>query len=195
MLEGFIFLLVVSIIMFVICVIVLIYNIKEMRVWMELGYCAISNKVGIIVASVLIILASIGIVYDSVAQATYEQMPVKERLLESTEIVQLRDTGFSVSGGFFLGSGSVNGQPAYLYYIKADGGYKLKSVRASSVTIRYIYDNSTPRIEYIRVEYYYTHYWLNEPRFLYSGSRQKIIIYVPEGSIRQYYLDPDVKLN
>jgi hypothetical protein len=56
------------------------------------------------------------------------------------------DRTSSASGSFILGSGSVDGSPAYIYYIELpNGGYKLKSVKASKC-ILFENENTTPYI-------------------------------------------------
>jgi hypothetical protein len=98
----------------------------------------------------------------------------------------------SISGGFFLGSGSIDGTPVYLYYTCNNGEYLLDYVNARGTAIRYIADNSKPRIETEAEGYYRKTYWSDEWKWHAKGELyQKIIIYVPENSIRQYYLDSE----
>jgi hypothetical protein len=60
------------------------------------------------------------------------------------------DRSMGLSGSFVLGSGYIEGYPAYTYYVKLDnGGYQLKTVMASVCTVFQDQDE-TP---YITAEY------------------------------------------
>ena len=72
-------------------------------------------------------------------------------VVNSTEIVALQDNS-SVSGSFFLGSGSVDNTDYYVFYINTETGYKREKLNADSqsnpVYIKYITsDNEVPHID------------------------------------------------
>lgn len=50
----------------------------------------------------------------------------------------------NLRGSFFLGTGSIDGNPSYIFYYKTGGGYRTDKVQADNVLI--IEDNTTPRI-------------------------------------------------
>lgn len=144
-----------------------------------------------VVSGLVVILFLAGIGFNAVGLITTEEQPNEHVVIKSTEIVQLRD-GTNVSGNFFLGIGAVESGLTYIYYVEEDGGYKIKSVDADETTIYYITDGSKPRIETNEVGRYWKSYWQSEWEWgndFFSSSDRFTTIYVPEGSIRQYYLD------
>ncbi len=99
--------------------------------------------------SVIVWLAVDLFVWTGFAIGGIEQTEVE--VVDSSEIVALQDTS-SVSGSFFLGSGSVNNNDYYVFYIDTESGYKREKINADSdsapVYIKYITsDNEVPHID------------------------------------------------
>ena len=82
------------------------------------------------------------------------------------------DRGTEVSGGFTLGSGSVEENIVYYFYVETDRGFQLKSVSAGYEEIYLDEDDMvTPHIDKIKTK----------------GEGPYYVIYVPEGTIvRQF---------
>ncbi|MFQ3543493.1 hypothetical protein Q7A53_05355 [Halobacillus rhizosphaerae] len=102
------------------------------------------------------------------------------KVSSTINIVALQD-GQGVHGEFFLGSGYIDGELQYNYAIKKDGGYKIDSINASSYVVRYIDDNSKPRIE--EIEEGFENNFL---KFMFFTGTKKYI-YVPQGTVKEGY--------
>lgn len=110
----------------------------------------------------------------------------------TTPIVSLAD-GQSVSGRFFLGSGVVDGHPAYTYYTGSeDTGFHLRSVSASLVTIRYT--DESPRMVCEATDWRLSPSWVDFNTYdappdcdTEDGNQDRITFYVPAGSVQSNY--------
>ena len=149
----------------------LTYRINRKDRWLDTGdkvfFMALFGSIGFLAGVLLsyvlsIILATISPTYH-----------VESR----NGLVTLQD-GTSVSGRFFLGSGSVDGKPGYTYY-RGDGvnGFSLESVAANKAIVKY--STEAPRVEKI----------LTCGPGLFSNScvSSQYVFYVPEGSVKQDY--------
>jgi hypothetical protein len=97
---------------------------------------------------------------------------------DHTRDLQAINMGDNLQGHFFLGSGYVNDEQIYSFYVKSDGGYYPDQVDADKVFI--VEDSGTPRI----VEHdFYTPDWLN-PWHEKHERKTTYTIYVPPGSIK-----------
>jgi len=94
------------------------------------------------------------------------------------------DRSDSVTGNFFLGSGSVNGVPHYFYYIKSgDNSYYLWQYPASGT--RVIEDSSKEAGVYSTARYTMYPEWFSQP----GRAESDIRFIVPKGTIiREYKL-------
>lgn len=188
MIDMNIFLLVLSVLGLVAGAILVRRNIKLKRDKKRNGYSFRSNSLGAFFSATVAVFMSIGVIYNLVAVMTLEQTtPYEKVVVQSVEITQLYDT-MTVQGRFFLGTGTIDGKPAYACYIEEDGGYRLKHIDAKDAIVQYIEDGSTPRIETIKTQNCWTDGFVQAA---WSTTPTKTIIYVPENSIRQYYLNSD----
>lgn len=140
----------------------------------------------------------------------------KDELVNSQEIMALNLEN-SQKGEFFLGCGSVSGDPYYFYYTQdQNNNIKLHKLKAADVTLRYCTDKETPKIEeYTTIDQSvltkkptfwdnflleYLQYKDNnvgdvvseQPSTFFADKATKTIIYIPEGSIQNNY---DASLN
>ena len=140
----------------------------------------------------------------------------KDELVNSQEIMALNLEN-SQKGEFFLGCGSVSGDPYYFYYTQdQNNNIKLHKIKAADVTLRYCTDKETPKIEeYTTIDQSvltekptfwdnflleYLRYKDNNvddvvgeyPSTFFVDETTKTIIYIPKGSIQNNY---DVSLN
>lgn len=88
------------------------------------------------------------------------------------EKIYFLDRGTEVSGSFTLGSGSIEENVVYYFYIETDRGFQLKSLTAGYEEIYLVEDDTvTPRVNKIKNK----------------GEDPYYVIYVPEGTIvRQF---------
>jgi hypothetical protein len=101
----------------------------------------------------------------------------------SKEYIYALNDGNSVEGSFFLGSGNVDGKLVYTYAVQNGKGFALKQIDAEGVEIRYIKDNSKPRIE--EVSERYKNAFVD---VLFNTWGTETYIYVPKGTIKQNYI-------
>jgi hypothetical protein len=87
----------------------------------------------------------------------------------------------SIEGNFFLGCGRVNGEMKYIFYYKTDGGYKMGELN-KNVLIKYT--NERPRIEIYKKIKTDAYTW---SIYLEGCDCENTVIYVPKGTIKQYY--------
>lgn len=98
----------------------------------------------------------------------------KTMTYENIDIVALKDNS-SISGSFFLGTGTVDGEMKYAYYLKDGNGFKLESIDSDDVKI--VYGNHP----HIKKESGCKSSWEWITPCIYNGDVVEII--VPEGSI------------
>lgn len=107
-----------------------------------------------------------------------------ETVIDTYYLEALQDNN-NVSGSFFLGSGSINGEIKYVFYYETDGGYRMEQLSYDKTLIKYT--NETPKVEFYRQEQ--TDAFINKfsVRVRGCGCDSKNIIYVPKGTIKQNY--------
>lgn len=104
--------------------------------WLLMNGFSWSKNFGIGMGIGFGILFIIGmIILPSVPTYTHKQS------YSDTPIYSLNDQSM-ISGQFFLGIGSINGQMTYVYYQNVNGGFQLKEVEARDVTIYQDEDNN-----------------------------------------------------
>jgi hypothetical protein len=122
---------------------ILVLTIRSGYAWEGLGFAFIGVMVSILFCTMLIIISS-------------EGMPFKWETM-STEIVSLRDDS-QISGSFFLGSGSIEGDTYYMFYKKiSENSFKQDKVRSERVVVeerndinpRYSYDEGKKERKYL----------------------------------------------
>lgn len=84
----------------------------------------------------------------------------------------------SVSGSFFLGSGSVNGRMVFSYYQKSGDSYQLLQQDADRSLVKYT--DGIPTVEYLKD-------CSSIPSLESICSSPRFIFYVPRGSIQSNY--------
>ena len=117
---------------------------------------------------------------------------VEDTPVES-ELASLAD-GSSVSGSFFLGSGSVESEPVFFFYRQqGNGSFRLEHRDADKVSI--VETSSDPRMVTLCVDYSHVPTWFEWPLFnssppTYEDCRDDdpTTFYVPEGSIKSNYI-------
>lgn len=119
------------------------------------------------------VVLSIGIVVGMFFWGKYYVDDYNSEYTETVyEEIYSLDRGTEVSGSFTLGSGSVEENIVYYFYVETDRGFQLKSVSADYNEIYLIEDDGvTPHLDKIKQKGEYPYY----------------AIYVPEGTIvRQF---------
>ena len=103
-------------------------------------------------------------------------------LIRSSSLTAIQDNS-TISGSFFLGSGSIDGVMVYNYYVDSgNGAYSLETVKAEQAKIKYSDD--------VRVETYRPHStneFLLSDVFFSDEADKTYVFYVPEGSIANNY--------
>lgn len=98
----------------------------------------------------------------------------------STPLACLND-GSSVEGNFFLGSGYVDEQMTYTYYVKVKDYYKLEQLPASDVLVKYTNGPAKIlKVEQVEDNSYRSYFGIGIPS-------TRFVIYVPKGSIKNNY--------
>ena len=109
----------------------------------------------------------------------YTEVFVEEQTIRVEKLHAINDSS-GTSGSFFLGSGSIDEKPVYLYYYKEGEAFRRGSIDADDAEI--FYSDGTPRIEYRGAII---------PRWIdpIGGDIPQGLsrIYVPEGSISSQY--------
>ena len=99
---------------------------------------------------------------------------------KTEQLVTLQDN--SSSGDFFLGSGSLNGKLYYTYYYKInDNEFAGGMLPYDEVSVKYIKDNSEPRIEY------YNYEMIGNAKYWAVSLKGDVVIFIPDGSIKNAY--------
>ena len=82
------------------------------------------------------------------------QFPEKKRICVGyTSLVALKD-GSSLSGSFFLGSGTVENKQYYFYYYEiSSGGYRQDKIENTSEVTIFERNGETPKIRYYKYEF------------------------------------------
>ncbi|GEM_PF-5533823 len=103
--------------------------------------------------------------------------------VEETALVSLRNSD-TVSGSFFLGTGTVNGRECYVFFKVVGSGFELAKLNAEAGVTVHEEDRGDGQL--VRLETAFVdpqaHYWamLGEPETRYA-------FYVPRGSIRRNF--------
>jgi hypothetical protein len=92
------------------------------------------------------------------------------------DIINIKDIN-SVSGNFFLGSGSINGTMKYIFYYKEKEYIKLKQIDYRDAVIRY---SKKPKVTKWKSDFKWVWY--------YKESKTYYEINIPEGTIKQNYI-------
>ena len=106
----------------------------------------------------------------------------KKWVLDETHELQSFKDNSSLQGGFFLGTGSVNGYIKYTFYYKINGGFKLMQLDYEDVIIKY--SNEKPKFE--KYKEVCTEATINKYSLYFEHT--KYTVYVPEGTIKQNYV-------
>lgn len=97
----------------------------------------------------------------------------------------------TIHGSFVLGSGTIDGQPSYSYYVQtSDGGYKLVSVNANSCIVYKDEDNNP----YVIAGYRFEGNYMHDSVFGHAGD-EVISQRDSNGAITRYLLDTEVELH
>ena len=135
----------------------------------------------------------------------------RDELINSQEIIALTLES-SQKGEFFLGCGSISGEPYYFYYTQdQNNNIKLHKIKADDVTLRYCANKETPKIEeYTTIDQcvltkkptFWDNFFLEyskykdnnagdvvseHPSTFFADEITKTVIYIPEGSIQNNY--------
>lgn len=116
---------------------------------------------------------------------------VKWMVKNTTNIVSIAD-GSNMYGRFILGSGTIEGQPCYIYYTGDEiKGYKISQIKAENVIIKEE-ENCLPRIVYKgwkRTKPFYKSFFV----IARIMNEKEVIIYVPKGTIiKNFVLDSNL---
>ena len=131
---------------------------------------------GLLVESefLIVFISMLGVVIAMVIDNNYV---VKK---SSTPLACLND-GTSLKGNFFLGSGYVDEQMTYTYYVKVKDYYKLEQLPASDVLIKYTKGPARIlKVEQVEDNSFRSYFGIGRPN-------TRFVIYVPKGSIKNNY--------
>lgn len=97
------------------------------------------------------------------------------------------NTGTDISGRFFLGTGSINGEPSFTYvFEQEDGGFQLSSANAIQSSV-YEVDDATPHVEIDNYRLKPNEFW-SPMSWMFNINYDSIYrFYVPKGSVLQNY--------
>jgi glutamine cyclotransferase len=105
-----------------------------------------------------------------------------ERQVETTEIISLQGNT-SVSGSFFLGTGSFEGEKVYYYYIQTQRGAISRKVDADETYVKET-STATPTIKKVRYKDKGSLWHFTIPPDTLDEYNQ---VTIPEGSIKREY--------
>lgn len=99
--------------------------------------------------------------------------------VSNTRYLEVVQDNSTISGSFFLGCGSINGEMFYSFYEQVNKDeFKLDKIRYDNATIKIIRDGSKPRIEIIHKKWQ-TNWGI--------WNNYRNVIYVPNGTIKNVY--------
>lgn len=156
----------------IISVLAMIFTAKFVgeEMWAEsFGEWLFAISVGIFTGFFVLIAFGLPLSYNLPKTINYQEK----------NIVSLQDS-VGIQGTFFLGSGSIKGNPTYTFYTEEDGGFKLNNVNASSTLIKY---GDQPKTKY---ESGCDGVWQWIAPCAYSSS-EPVEVTVPEGTIKQNF--------
>lgn len=117
---------------------------------------AFKTAVVALTASVIVFLVTEMCIITAASFTTKED---KTECIASQEIIALQDAS-SVSGSFFLGSGTVGNTEYYAYYFETEHGYQKGKINAESsltpVYIKYVTGDDKPHIDQYAIVTYET---------------------------------------
>lgn len=129
----------------------------------------------------------IGFLLAIVLSACPEFQKEREWKVEKTQNIISIEDGSTISGQFFLGSGTIKDQLCFTFYRETENGFVFDKVSSSGTVIKET--DGVPRIEWRRqrrVAPFYKSFVLFPPD-------REVIIYVPKGSIiRNFNLDSKI---
>lgn len=123
-----------------------------------------------IISAIIFIGLIFGEVFSCKATSDYYRSSYEKCISE----IYTLERGTSASGNFVLGTGSIDTDIAYYYYVSTDKGYRMDKITSSNYEIYIVEDNNcTPCIT------------LNKEA---NGYDKYYIIYVPKGTIIQQFV-------
>lgn len=135
------------------------------------GYCY--GHPGVMAAGIFAGL----IVWFGLASWWATKIPESEKWTVTYNNLAALNDGSSVNGTFFLGGGTIDSDPSYMFYTENGGDYKLRQVYADDAVVRF--SKETPKIEYHNPRSQFWTYWnMNNTYYVFK---------VPEGSIKYSY--------
>jgi hypothetical protein len=140
--------------------------------WEKFGMGIAQGLFGAVVAFFICFITSV--IVDGVADKEYVK-------IDENKIIALQD-GSSVSGRFFLGSGSFDGTMKYVYMTSTNNEMSMDSVRVESAKL--LYSDLT------KIETYKSYYTNKTVRYLFgkeSWDHNIYKIYIPEGTVKQNF--------
>ena len=136
---------------------------------------------GLVIFCTALIVIAIDLTAWGIYSCTAIEITEASEVVASTNLVTLQDNS-SVTGSFFLGSGSLNNKTHYAFYYETDHGYKYKTIDAESssnpVYIKYISADEAPRIDQYSV--------VERETITANGSRSWLVSIIAWFSYRQY---------
>jgi hypothetical protein len=117
------------------------------------------------------------VVWLSLASWYASTIPESEKWSVTHDNLAVLNDGSRVNGSFFLGSGTIDSDPSFMFYTESDGNYKLKQVYAEDSIVRY--STESPKIEYHSPKSRFWTYW--------NMNNQYYVFKVPNGSIKYGY--------
>lgn len=105
-----------------------------------------------------------------------------KEVVEVYNLESIKDNS-SISGSFFLGSGSINGSMKYCCYIEENGVYKMFTSDVYNSSIKYTDDKPVvEKISYVKTDAFINYFSNSLKRF-----ENKYVYKVPKGSIMNNY--------
>jgi len=109
--------------------------------------------------------------------------PTKYELSKEIELVSLRHGENSVRGSFFLGCGSVESNPSYIYYVSVGPDiYQMKTIKVTDSVFVYEEDRTDGVLKVYAKKFANKSYnWLSDESLLEGEERYEF--HIPKGSI------------
>jgi hypothetical protein len=103
-----------------------------------------------------------------------------ERKIKDKKPIYSLELGKEISGGFVLGTGGINDELKYYFYVDKEGGKQIESVDADSCVL--IEEKGKPRIKYFEYEDHEDYTIENE-----MDENIEAFLYVPKNTIKRKF--------
>lgn len=158
---------------------ILLWHLRN--AWTDSYYTTVLSRIGLSAVGLVLIssMAAFAAVFANLLSTLF--IDDEWVVTETNNIRSIADTS-KTSGQFFLGSGSIDEQPVFWYYVDLGTQSALREQPADQSYIVETTDGSTPRLVVEKVKSTNT-FWALEGENGGYLSEERYTFYVPEGSI------------